>query len=51
MERDEFDVTLERVVRTSSCEQVQITIPIAVHFCNAARANLVYNLLVTKYNQ
>ena len=51
MERDEFDVTLERIVRTSSCDQVQIVIPIAVYFCNVARANLVYNLLVIKYNR
>lgn len=51
MERDDFDVTLERIVRTSSCEQVQIAIPITVHFCNVARANLIYNLLVRKYNR
>lgn len=51
MERDDFDVTLERIVMTSSYEQVQIVIPIAVYFCNAARANLIYNLLMIKDNR
>ena len=51
MERGEFEAALQRIVMTSSYEQVQIAIPIAVYFCNAARANLIYNLLVTKYNR
>ena len=51
MERDDFDVTLERIVRASSCEQVQIAIPITVYFCNVAHANLIYYLLVIKYNR
>lgn len=47
MERDDFDVTLERIVRTSSYEQVQIAIPIAVHFCDVARAvNMVVATLL-----